>query len=482
MGVLAVAGKVGLDTTHLRQIAEKNLGCPATLHDYQWEGIAFLLRNRSALLADEMGLGKTVQAAVALALLINGSNEVRRALIVAPASLTINWMIELANWAPSVTVRRVQGTGRARTAFYLLPIPVLVSSYEQIRSDGLDRIPSDAFDLVILDEAQRIKNRNSATALACRLLPRKRAWALSATPLENDENDTTSILSFLDPLFGHDLSKAQLTERLESMMLRRRKAEVRAELPPVIVQEMKLDLSTPQRERYNALWVSRAETVSANATNGDISAALLGLITRLKIICNYDPSANVSSKLDALNVINESAGKSARILIFSQFVETLRWIAERIDLPHDLLTGSMSLTERQVAIDRFKTESSPRGLLVSLRAGGVGLNLGEATHVVMFDRWWNPAVEMQAIYRAHRFDRDEPLHVVRFLVADSIEERIATILERKECLFDEIIESAETAAHHFTKKELMQILELAIGDIIMRPQEKEERQNHGKNR
>ena len=471
-----------MDSTDLRRIAEKTLRFPATLHNYQWEGIAFLFRYRSALLADEMGLGKTVQAAVALALLLNGRNEIRRALIVAPASLTINWMMELATWAPSVTVQRVQGTSHAREAFYLLPIPVLVSSYEQIRSDGLDRIPSDTFDLVILDEAQRIKNRNSATALACRLLPRKRAWALSATPLENDQNDITSILGFLDPLVGQDLSKAQLARRLESMMLRRRKADVRVELPPVIVQDLKLDLSTPQRERYDALWVNRAETVSANATNGDISAALLGLITRLKIICNFDAPANVSSKLDALKVINEGAGKSARILVFSQFVETLRWIAERIDLSHDLLTGSMSLAERQTAIDRFKTESAPRGLLVSLRAGGVGLNLGEATHVVIFDRWWNPAVEIQAIYRAHRFDRDEPLHVVRFLVTDSIEERIAAILERKECLFDEIIESAETTAHHFTKKELMQILELAIGDIILTPHEIEERKTHGKNR
>ena len=118
-------------------------------------------------------------------------------------------------------------------------------------------------------------------------------------------------------------------------------------------------------------------------------------------------------------------------------------------------------------MDRFRTEAAPRGLLVSLRAGGVGLNLGEATHVVIFDRWWNPAVEVQAIYRAHRFDREEPLHVIRFLVADSIEERIEKILERKECLFDEIIESAETRTYRFTKEELMQILELTTGDIFL---------------
>ncbi len=464
-----------LNTLQLRRLAESQLGVPATLHSYQWEGVAFLYRSRSALLADEMGLGKTVQTAVALALLLNGQSEVRRAVIIAPASLTTNWMMELSTWAPSVATRRVQGTVRAREAFYLLPIPVLVSSYEQIRSDGLDRIPSDTFDLVILDEAQRIKNRDSTTALACRLLPRKRAWALSATPLENDENDIVSILSFLDPSVGRGLPKSYLVKKLESMMLRRRKSGVRAELPPVIFQDLKIELSVPQRTRYDELWVNRAQTISKNSSDGDSSTALLGLITRLKIICNFDAPANASSKLDTLKTISEGVGDSARILVFSQFVETLRWISDRIELPHDLLTGSMSLAERQIAINQFRTGATPRGLLVSLRAGGVGLNLGEATHVVIFDRWWNPAAEVQAIYRAHRFDREEPLHVIRFLVADSIEERIETILEQKKCLFDEVIESAETTTHRFTKEELMQILELETGDIFLtrKPKKKE---------
>ena len=463
-----------LNTLQLRRLAENQLGVPATLHNYQWEGVAFLYRSHSALLADEMGLGKTVQTSVALALLLNGQNEIRRVLIVAPASLTINWMMELSTWAPSVAARRVQGSAREREVFYLLPIPVLVSSYEQIRSDGLDRIPSNTFDLVILDEAQRIKNRNSTTALACRLLPRKRSWALSATPLENNRDDIVSILSFLDPSVGRELPNSYLTKKLESMMLRRRKSGVRAELPPVIFQDLKIELSVPQRTRYDELWVNRAQTISKNSSDGDISTALLGLITRLKIICNFDAPANASSKLDALKTISEGAGNSARILVFSQFVETLRWISDRIELPHDLLTGSMSLAERQVAMDRFRTEAAPRGLLVSLRAGGVGLNLGEATHVVIFDRWWNPAVEVQAIYRAHRFDREEPLHVIRFLVADSIEERIETILEEKKYLFDEVIESAETRTYRFTKEELMQTLELATGDIFLTPTPKKE--------
>ncbi len=125
----------------------------------------------------------------------------------------------------------------------------------------------------------------------------------------------------------------------------------------------------------------------------------------------------------------------------------------------------MSFRDRQAAIERFKTAGTPRVLLASLRAGGVGLNLGEATHVVMYDRWWNPAVEMQAIYRAHRFTRETPLHVVRFTVTDTVEERIADILNAKERLFDDVVESAETTAQDFSIDELMYILEISIGDL-----------------
>ena len=454
----------------LRRGVEDRLGLPEKLHPYQWEGVAFLYRSPAALLADEMGLGKTVQTSVALSLLLDGREEMERALIVAPAALTGNWMSELERWAPSLTVRRVRGGEREREMFYLLPVPVLVGSYEQIRQDGLDRIPPDTFDIVVLDEAQRIKNRHSRTALACRLLPRRRAWALSATPLENSGDDVASILGFLDPSIRGDVTGPRMAAKLESMMLRRRKADVRDELPPVIIQDLKLSLAPAQREKYDELWIDRRTEACARAGR-NAGAALLGLITRLKTICNLDAAAGVSSKLDALRGVCEDAGPRARILVFSQFVKTLEWISDRLELPHDILTGSMSGDERQAAIQRFRTESAPRALLVSLRAGGVGLNMGEATHVVVFDRWWNPAVEMQAVYRAHRFTRDEPLHVVRFLVADSIEERIAEILDRKEKIFEEVIETPETAARHFSVEELMRILEVSKADVYPMTQE-----------
>ena len=455
---------VDWDTTELRRTAEKTLRVPQMLHDYQWEGVAFLYRSRAALLADEMGLGKTVQTAVALALLLHSQKGISRAIVVAPASLTTNWMKELATWAPSITARRVEGDAHAREAYYLLPIPVLVASYEQVRFDGFDRVPLDTFDLVILDEAQRIKNSNSATAFACHLLPRTRAWALSATPLENEEADVSSILSFLDPLISKQIPKKDMIAKLQSMMLRRLKSEVRVELPPVLVQDLKLELSEPQRKKYDELWLNRVTAITQASNDGTITS-LLALITRLKILCNFDADSEASSKLDALNTVFEGAGPGARILVFSQFVETLHWLSNRINLPHELLTGSMSLTARHATIARFKSAQSACALLISLRAGGVGLNLGEATHVVLFDRWWNPAVEIQAIYRAHRFEREMPLHVVRFLMAETIEERIAAILSRKEDLFDEIVESVDTHDHRFTREELMQILELTPGDF-----------------
>jgi len=413
-----------------------------------------------------MGLGKTVQTVVALALLMHAQKSVSRAIIVAPTSLTINWVNEFKKWTPSLTVRRVEGNAQNREVLYLLPIPVLVASYEQIRLDGLDRIPSNAFDVVILDEAQRIKNRESTTSLACKLLPRRRAWALSATPLENNEADTESIFGFLNSSFKASIPRSTLNEQLRSMMLRRKKSDVRRELPPVILQDLRINLSPQQRNNYDELWLRRTDIIRDSISSGNIATMLLGLITRLKVVCNFDKVSGASSKGEALHDIFDQAGNSSRILVFSQFVETLHWISERIQVPHSLLTGSMSLSERQKSINTFKNNSLPRVLLVSLRAGGVGLNLEEATHVVLFDRWWNPAVEIQAIFRAHRFQRKEPLHVIRFLVVDTIEERIAEILDQKEQLFDDVIESVETESHSFSRQEMMHILQCTENDVL----------------
>jgi SNF2 family DNA or RNA helicase len=425
----------------------QDLHLPAALRPYQWEGVSFLARERCALLADEMGLGKTVQAAVALRLALMQAG-CDRALIVAPTALTLNWERELARWAPDLTVRRVRGSRPDREACFQLPIPVVVASYEQIRLDTQQLDPDIHFDIVVLDEAQRIKNAESDTAFACRRLPYGRAWALTGTPVENSVSDLLSIFRFLNPTLLHSgLSRAEIHARIRPHFLRRRKTEVLPDLPPIITQDLPLELAGLQREAYDAVW----------------DGSIFALITRLKQLCNYEPQSGESVKLDSLRVITESFTEPGdKLLVFSQYVETLQWISARFsDLPHELYHGQMDEAARDRALATFENQPGPRGLLVSLRAGGVGLNLPSASLVVLFDRWWNPAVENQAIQRAHRFGRDRPLQVVRFLVTDSIEERIDTLLRGKEAIFEQYVERAENATVRlFSRNELRRLLDL----------------------
>lgn len=414
-------------------------------------------QSRHSTTTDGRRTGKTVQACVALHLALK---EVGcdRALIVAPTALTLNWERELAYWAPALTVRRLRGSRSDREVCYKLPIPVLVASYEQVRLD-IDQIGDDRrFDIVVLDEAQRIKNAESDTAFACRKLPFGRAWALTGTPVENSVNDLLSIYRFLSPALLHSgLSRAEVHNRIRPFFLRRRKTDVLPDLPPMIVQDLPLELEGAQREAYDAAWDGRMSL----AQGGD-DGSIFALITRLKQLCNFEPLSGESVKLESLRVIAESLAEAEdKLLVFSQYVETLEWLSARLKVPHDLYHGQMAEAVRDRALAVFEKEPGPRALLVSLRAGGVGLNLNSASTVVLYDRWWNPAVENQAIQRAHRFGRNKPLQVVRFLVTDSIEERIDALLREKQTIFEQYVEQAENATVRlFSRNELRRLLDL----------------------
>lgn len=414
------------------------------LRPYQREGVSFLFRNEAALLADEMGLGKTVQTITALRLLLR-KPAIDRALIVAPTSLALNWEREFERWAPELVVRRLTGGQADRLAYYDLPIAVLIASYEQISIDSLDRIPDGTFDVVVLDEAQRIKNYESRTAFACRLLPRKIAWALTGTPIENSRSDIESIFAFLRPgLLKRTDGKSKTLAAIAPYFLRRRKAEVLADLPPIIYQDMSLELTDRQRQAYDAHW-EQGSVAFRHAPHPIPAPDLLALITRLKQICNFDPDGDESCKLDALQLLLETAAAAGtKVLLFSQYVETLNRLAQSIDsMPVTVYSGEQSAAERDQVLTAFEREGGSRLLLMSLRAGGVGLNIPSADLVVLFDRWWNPAVEAQAVNRAHRLGRKTTLHVVRFLVRDSIEERIDAILSAKQQLFEDYVEAVD---------------------------------------
>ena len=429
------------------------------LRPYQREGASFLFHRKSALLADEMGLGKTVQAAVALESL-KGIN--RRVLLVAPAPLCLNWMSELGKWARSLVVRRVSGSAQDRQVTYRLPIQVLITSYEQLRAD-IDSIASSIeFDLVILDEVQRIKNINSSTSLACRRIRRKSSWGLSGTPLENSVDDLLSIFRFLAPqLLRPGMSRSEIHATMQDHFLRRTKAQVLSELPPIIVRDIRLELGPHQRQVYESVWSKRLSSLDGQHGSTRV-VSMLAVLTRLKQICNFDPTTGDSAKWDVLQGLFESIEQSGgKGLVFSQYVETLQWLSQRLTITHEVYHGGLSDDHREQMTDRFRKRPGPRIMLVSLKAGGVGLNLQEASTVILFDRWWNPAVEHQAVQRAHRFGKETPLQVIRFVVEDTIEERITEILRNKTALFDEYIEDAPViAAERLSDQDLRRILDL----------------------
>ena len=409
-----------------------------------------------------MGLGKTVQVAVSLEILRH-KLQLSRALVVVPSSLKLNWETELRKWAPSLSVRRVRGSAADRRAYYLLPFNVLVVSYEEIRLDINSLASVVCFDVVVLDEAQRIKNPDSKSSLACRLLNGNRSWALTGTPVENKLSDLISIFRFVKSgTLYQGLSRYEIHSRMQPYFLRRCKSDVLKEIPPIIDQVVPIELQGKQQKAYRRAWERRWENVDSGST-GFSQANLFAIITQLKQLCNYDSESGESAKFNVLlNILEAQIASDDKIIVFSQYVRTLKWLALQIkNIPCNIFHGGLSQRKRDQILDQFRRESGPRCLLISLRAGGVGLNIQEASTVVLFDRWWNPAVESQAIQRAHRFGRERPLHVIRFIVLETIEERISKIIGKKQELFENYIETAvNVEAPRFSKELLEQILEV----------------------
>lgn len=423
----------------------------APLFEFQREGVSALLVKESLLLADEMGLGKTIQTIAALRMLVQ-QGEVAEALVVCPAGLLAQWRAALRLWAPELAMTTVRGASSDRAWQWKTSSHVHLVSYETLRSDVTESMMSPPrrriWDVVILDEAQKIKNPDADVTRACKRLRRRRSWALTGTPLENKVEDLVSIMEFLTPV--HDGAPArppparELLARHHELQLRRRKRDVLGQLPPKTVVTVDLELTGAQLAAYQ-----RAEAegiVQLRALGPEIRITnVLELISRLKQICNVDPATGQSAKIDDLrDRIATIAAQGDRALVFSQFTNEefgVGLIASRLSNFAPLAyTGAMATDERDRVIRRFMEDERHQLLVLSLRAGGQGLNLQEASYVVHFDRWWNPAVERQAEDRSHRMGQTVPVTVYAYRCVGTIEQRIDEVLQSKQRLFDAVVD------------------------------------------
>ncbi len=423
------------------------LSWPAPLMPFQQEGVRALLDMEGLLLADDMGLGKTIQVIAALRIR-RSRGALGRVLVVAPTSILDQWRREIARWAPELTAIVVRGSAAERAWKWRAAPDVTLTSYGVLRADAWRQEVRRAWDTVVADEAQRIKNRGVETSEAVKRLGRVRSWALTGTPVENREDELASVMEFVDhdgsvPLKRYAPGPA-LFARHRELQLRRRKSDVLEDLPDKLVTRRDIELSSGQRASYDR--AERDGIVYLKALGGDVTIVhVLELITRLKQICNADPRTGDSSKLDDIaERLAALSGRGHKAVVFSQYVSATAGVglASRRLAEFDpvVLTGDTPAPDRPALVDAFRTRPGHRALIVSLGVGGVGLNLQEASYVFHLDRWWNPAVEKQAEDRVHRIGQTVKVHVVKYMCVDTIEERIDRVLAKKQALFDQLID------------------------------------------
>jgi len=457
---------------------------PEQFFAFQLHGIAALITNDCLLLADDMGLGKTVQMIAALRIML-ANQTIEKALIIVPASLVRQWQKALREWAPEMRLSTVYGRASDRTWQWRVPARFFLTSYETFRQDFSGRsksvLSSIEWDAVVLDEAQKIKNSDTAISIKTKQIRRKRAYALTGTPLENTIDNLHSILQFLIPWRSNssfpensgDSTKKlkspspfqlRITPDYDQIQLRRKKMEVLPQLPPKIIHDICLDMPPQQRRAY----IKAEKEGLMNLRNKRVIkiSHILALILRLKQICNACPETGKSAKFTDLEFrIEQLIATGHRGIVFSQFTDdnfgckALANVLQRFDPL--VFTGAQSASQKAEIIEEFKRNSDHGVLILSLRAGGLGLNLQDASYVFHIDRWWNPAVETQAEDRSHRLGQTVPVHVYRYLIADSIEDRINEILLGKRELFKEVVDDVSLdIGKLLTKTEFLKVLGL----------------------
>jgi superfamily II DNA or RNA helicase len=471
----------------------------ATLRDYQRHGLTWLDHLTSlglgCCLADDMGLGKTITVIALHLHRIDTAGDTRPTLVVCPASLLGNWEAEIERFAPGTPVHRFHGGGRSLAGveggFVLTTYGTLRSDHGSTANEST-RLRELDWGLVVADEAQHVKNATSAAARALRAIPGTARVALTGTPVENNLTELWAILDWAIPgLLGsrnafrkvwaapiesgaHEEKTRQFADLVSPFVLRRRKSDpgIAPELPPKTETDHPLGLTREQTVLYEAFVRDTMERIE-RADEDSRRGLVLALLTGLKQICNHPAQflkqsgavrlGGRSHKLDLLDeLLATILAEGGAALVFTQYVAMARLLEDhlsRVGITHQLLHGGVPPRARDAMVRTFQAGEVPVFLL-SLKAGGTGLNLTRADHVIHVDRWWNPAVEDQATDRAYRIGQDKPVQVHRMITRGTIEERIAELLARKRSLADAVLSRGETALTELADDELRELVTL----------------------
>lgn len=444
-----------------------------TLRGYQREGVQFMQwmtdRNFNVILADEMGLGKTVQL---LALLASRKKRgMAPALIVCPASLVANWVREAHTFVPDFRVSAPDGAERDELWKNLRDLDLIVLSYTAARLSG-EKLKHLSFSYLVLDEAQHIKNPGSCNAKNCKSISAAHRIVLSGTPLENSQEDLWSIVDFLQPGMLGTLAafrkryaniaqepelQRDLAARVNPFIKRRTKAQVASDLPPKSERTLFCDMEPEQRALYEKVRAEGLRELAELAKDDSRgNATVFTTLLRLRQICcnpallpdhagDNVPSAKTELLLELLH---ENIDSHHKMLLFSQFTSLLALtipVLEAEKIPFEYLDGATR--NRQQRVDHFNHSPEIPLFLLSLKAGGTGLNLTSADTVIIYDPWWNPAIELQAADRTHRIGQSRPVSALKLVVRDSIEEKILALQARKQEIFDSVIDNPSASAN-----------------------------------
>lgn len=457
----------------------------AGLRAYQHDGVNWLNFlddfNFGACLADDMGLGKTIQI-IAFILTQREKQAHNTNLVVVPASLIFNWQAEVAKFAPSIKIRTIYGADRLKDIHEFDQYELILTSYGTLLAD-IRFLKAYRFNYVFLDESQNIKNPDSQRYKAVRLLQSRNKVALTGTPIENNTFDLYGQLSFACPgllgskqqfkelysvpidQFKDSRRATELQQRISPFILRRTKEQVAKELPDKTEMVIYCEMGTEQREVYEAAVQDIKDYIEGVAEDElqKSSMHILQGITRLRQICNSAELlkddkfyGNASSKMETLLEQIESKSPHHKILVFSQFVGMLDLIRKALQekgIAHEYLTGQTR--NRAAVVTSFQENPEVRVFLISLKAGGVGLNLTRADYVYIVDPWWNPAVENQAIDRTYRIGQEKNVVAVRLICPDTIEEKIMKLQNTKKDLVGDLIKTESSIYKNLSKKDLL---------------------------